>query len=98
MSVQGARASPTLSGSSQTSTHHKWNQIKFTSKLIPTFAGKENENIVSWLERITSIGRLYQIMDDVLVLVAVQLSGRTLDYNRQNSVVESVTTWEDLKF
>lgn len=87
-----------MNNGSHSSVSQNWNQIKFTSKLIPNFAGKEEENVVTWLERIGSIGRLYQISDDVLVLAAVnQLSGRALDwYNRQG--VESVSTWEDLKF
>lgn len=90
--------SPAMSSGPQSSVLRNWNQIKFTSKLIPTFAGKEEENVVTWLERIGSIGRLHQITDDVLVLAAVnQLTGRALDwYNRQS--VECVSTWEEFKF
>jgi len=75
-----------------------WSQIKFTTKLIPAFAGRDDENVIQWIERIGSIGRLYRVSDEVLLLSAVsQLNHRALEwYNRQP--VESVATWEELKF
>lgn len=77
-------------------TAHSWNQIKFTAKLIPSFAGKEDENVATWLDRIRSVGRQYQIAEEVLAAIN-QLQGRALEwYNRQP--VESVATWEEFKF
>lgn len=32
-----------------------WHQIKFATKLIPVFEGKKEENVVKWLERISSV-------------------------------------------
>ncbi|XP_011690850.1 PREDICTED: uncharacterized protein LOC105451855 [Wasmannia auropunctata] len=92
-----ARPMTSPSSDSQSSGFHNWNQIKFASKLIPSFAGKEDENIIPWLERIASIARMYRISDEVLVVAAVnQLSGRALGwYNRQR--VESVASWQDFK-
>jgi len=53
---------------------------------------------MTWLERCTNVARMYQVPDETLFLAAInQLSNRTIDwYNRQP--VESVATWEDLKF
>ncbi|XP_011694049.1 PREDICTED: uncharacterized protein LOC105453626 [Wasmannia auropunctata] len=92
-----ARPMTSPSSDSQSSGVHNWNQIKFASKLIPSFTGKEDENIISWLERIASIVGMYQVPDEVLVIAAVnQLSGRALSwYNRQR--VESVASWQDFK-
>ncbi|XP_011699701.1 PREDICTED: uncharacterized protein K02A2.6-like, partial [Wasmannia auropunctata] len=92
-----ARPMTSPSSDSQSSGFHNWNQIKFASKLIPSFAGKEDENIIPWLERIASIARMYRISDEALVVAAVnQLSGRVLGwYNRQR--VESVASWQDFK-
>ncbi|XP_071571820.1 uncharacterized protein [Temnothorax nylanderi] len=75
-----------------------WQQIKFATKLIPTFAGKDDENVIRWLERISCVARTYKFKDEVLVLAAVsQLKNRAQDwYNRQP--MEDVTTWEDFKF
>jgi len=90
---------PSSSGNgSQPITANNWNQIKFTSKLIPEFAGKEDQNVVTWLERCVSIARIYQVPEETLILAAInQLSKRALDwYNRQP--VETVATWEDFKF
>ncbi|XP_076385878.1 uncharacterized protein LOC143264115 [Megachile rotundata] len=89
---------PSPSNGSQASALQNWHQVKFSSKLIPSFTGQEEENVVLWLERIVSIGRLYQLTDDVLVLAAVnKLEGRALSwYNRQS--VDTVATWEDFKF
>lgn len=79
-------------------TSQNWSQIKFMTKLIPNFAGKENENVIRWIERCCSIARMYRIPDEILMLAAInQLSGRALDwYNRQR--MESVASWEDFKF
>ncbi|XP_071653044.1 uncharacterized protein, partial [Temnothorax longispinosus] len=75
-----------------------WQQIKFATKLIPTFAGKDDENVIRWLERISCVARMYKFKDEVLVLAAVsQLKNRAQDwYNRQP--MEDVATWEDFKF
>lgn len=59
---------------------NKWQQIKFAAKLIPFFFGKEKENILKWLERIRSVGRIHGFGEEVLVLAAVtQLKGRALE-------------------
>lgn len=34
---------------------NSWNQIKFTSRLIPIFSGKEHENVITWLNRASSV-------------------------------------------
>lgn len=62
-----------------------WHQIKFATKSIPVFEGKEEENVAKWLERISSVARLYHFNDKVLVMTAVsQLKNRVLEwYNRQ---------------
>lgn len=77
---------------------NNWHQIKFATKLIPTFAGKEEENVVRWLERIAGVARMYNLGDDIIVLAAVsQLMGRALEwYNRQP--LETVASWEEFKF
>lgn len=77
---------------------NNWHQIKFATKLIPTFAGKEEENVVKWLERITSVAGLYSLSNEVIVLAAItQLKDRALEwYNRQ--ALESVSSWENFKF
>lgn len=66
--------------------------------MIPTFGGKDEENVISWIERVSAIARLYQISDETLILAAVsQLQGRALNwYNRQP--VESMLVWEEFKF
>lgn len=35
-----------------------WHQIKFATKLISVFKGKEEENVTKWLKRILSVARL----------------------------------------
>lgn len=77
---------------------NNWNQIKFTSRLIPTFSAKEHENVVTWLNRISSVARLHAVAEDVLVIAAVnQLAGTALEwYNRQP--IESVATWHNFSF
>lgn len=61
-------------------SNYNWGQIKFMSKLIPPFAGKEEENVTKWIERISSIARLHNISDGVLILAAVnQLRDRALN-------------------
>jgi len=66
---------------SQPITANNWSQIKFTSKLIPEFAGKEDQNVVTWLERCASIARMYQVPEETLILAAInQLSKRALDW------------------
>lgn len=79
VSAGANEASPLLRNGWHGATSQNWNQVKFTAKLISQFAGKEDENVITWLDRISSIGRLYQVADEVLVLAAVnQLSGRAL--------------------
>lgn len=75
-----------------------WQQIKFATKLIPPFAGRDEENVVQWLERISSVARMYSVPDESIVLAAVgQLKDRALCwYNRQS--VESLFGWEEFKF
>lgn len=77
---------------------NNWQQVKCAGKLIPSFAGGDEENVVRWLERISGIARMYQFNDNVLLLAAIgQLKARALDwYNRQP--LESVSTWEEFKF
>lgn len=54
--------------------------------------------MIAWLERISSIGRLYQIADEVLVLAVVnQLSGRALEWHNRQAV-DSVMRWEDFEY
>lgn len=79
-------------------SNYNWGQIKFMSKLIPPFAGKEEENVTKWIERISSMARLHNISDGVLILAAVnQLRDRVLEwYNRQP--VDSVAIWENFKY
>nr|XP_012147359.1 PREDICTED: uncharacterized protein LOC105663389 [Megachile rotundata] len=91
-------ASPSPSAGSQSSALQNWNQVKFTVKLIPPFSGQEEDKVITWLERIGNIGRIYQLSDEVLVLAAVnQLQGRALSwYNRQP--IETISSWEDFKF
>lgn len=86
------------SGSSGTQdSNNNWSQIKFATKLIPMFSGKEAENVSKWLDRISSVARLYHLRDDVIFLAAVsQLKDRALDwYNRQD--LNAVSIWEDFK-
>lgn len=59
-----------------------WHQIKFATKLISVFEGKEEENVVKWLERISSVTRFYHFNDEVLVMVAVRLKNRAQLKNR----------------
>lgn len=75
-----------------------WQQIKFATKLIPTFPGKDEENIVKWLKRINCAARMFCLTDEIIVLVAIsQLKGRAqVWYNRQP--MDSVAAWEDFKF
>lgn len=77
---------------------NNWQQVKCAGKLIPSFSGKDEENVVRWIERIASISRMYQFNDHVLLLASIsQLKGRALDwYNRQP--IETVSTWEEFKF
>lgn len=77
---------------------HVWQSVKCAEKLIPPFAGKEEENVLRWLERVTSIARTYKFTDDVLLLATVsQLKERAQKwYNRQP--LDSVSTWEEFKF
>lgn len=42
--------SPSPSTDSQANGFQNWNQIKFATKLIPSFAGKEDENVVAWID------------------------------------------------
>lgn len=82
----------------QSMTNGNWHQVKCASKLLPTFAGKDDENVVRWLDRISSVARMYQFADHVVLLASVsQLKGRASDwYNRQP--IESVSSWEEFKF
>jgi len=75
-----------------------WQQLKFATKLIPTFSGRDKENILKWLERIMCAARMYRLTDEVIVLTAIsQLRNRAQKwYNRQP--MDSVATWEDFKF
>ncbi|RLU21486.1 hypothetical protein DMN91_005859 [Ooceraea biroi] len=94
---QGARGGSTASADSNVSAQ-SWQQIKFATKLIPFFAGKEEENVVIWLERISGVARMHRINDEVIVLAAVtQLKDRTLEwYNRQP--LESIASWDEFRF
>lgn len=93
LSETGSSAPVNYGGSSQ-----NWQQIKFVTKLIPPFAGRDEDNVVRWLERIGSVARVYGIPDGSLVLAAVgQLTDRALRwYNRQS--IESLSTWDEFKF
>lgn len=62
--VQRPRILSSSGNGSQPITSNKWSQIKFTVKLIPDFAGKENQNVVSWLEHCASIARTYQMPNE----------------------------------
>lgn len=96
---RGRNYDPQATGENTTvTTPRQWDQIKFAAKLIPPFKGKDDENVATWLDRIRNIGRMYKIAEEVLTVAAVnQLQDRALSwYNRQP--VESVATWEDLKF
>lgn len=95
---QQASVASAAGSDTSTNTFQNWNQIKFTSRMIPPFSGREEENIVKWLERVANVARLYNVPDESLVLAAVnQLKDRALAwYNRQS--VESVATWEEFKF
>lgn len=75
-----------------------WHQVKCAGKLIPSFAGKEEENVVKWLDRISHIARMYQFNEDVTLLASIgQLKERALAwYNRQP--LESVSNWDKFKF
>lgn len=82
----------------RSTTSNSWQQIKFAAKLIPPFSGKEEENVVRWLERISSVARMYMLTDDVLVLAAVsQLKDRALQWHNRQSL-ETVSTWDEFKF
>ncbi|CAL1672713.1 unnamed protein product, partial [Lasius platythorax] len=84
--------------SDRSTTSNSWQQIKFATKLIPPFSGKEEENVVRWLERISSVARMYRLTDDVLVLAAVsQLKDRALQWHNRQSL-ETVGTWNEFKF
>lgn len=51
-----------------------------------------------WLERISSVARMYRLTDDVLVLAAVsQLKDRALQWHNRQSL-ETVGTWNKFKF
>lgn len=78
--------------------HINWNEIKFITKLIPSFTGKDEESVERWIQRISSVGRIHHVPEEALVLAAVnQLGGRALDwYNRQP--VETVVDWEEFKY
>lgn len=56
--------------SSEGSTNNNWNQIKFATKLIPTFSGKTEENVVRWLERIAAVARMHHLGDDKIIWAA----------------------------
>lgn len=60
-------------------------------------AGKEEENVAKWIDRISQIARLYQFKDDVLLLASIsQLKERALEwYNRQP--LEAVSSWEEIQ-
>lgn len=81
-----------------TITQQNWNRIYFTTKLIPSFSGKDNENLVNWIDRISTIARMYQIPNESLLLAVVsQLQDRALSwYNRQP--IETVMNWKEFKF
>lgn len=75
-----------------------WKQIQLVTRLIPLFAGKEEEDVAKWIDKITSVARMYKISDEVLALAAVsQLKDRALNWYNQQSV-ESVATWENFKY
>lgn len=84
--------------SSDLTNSTSWHQIKFATKLIPFFSGKEEENVVKWLERVAGIARMYRLSDDIIVIAAVtQLKDRALDwYHRQT--LDSLANWEEFKF
>lgn len=75
-----------------------WQNVKCAEKLIPHFSGKDEENVVKWLDRIAGIALNYRFSNDVLLLATVsRLKDRALGwYNRQP--LESVSTWEEFKF
>lgn len=94
-STQAPRTRNADSGQNLT---NNWNQVKFTAKLIPVFSGKEDENIITWLDRIVNVAQMYGISEEVLVLAAInQLKGRALEwYNRQP--LGLVATWGEFRY
>lgn len=94
---QGSERSTAESRGSSGNSVHDWKQIKFARNAIPPFAGKDDESVRRWIERVDSIARLYSIFDESLVVAAAgQLRDRALSwYHRQP--IESVSTWADFK-
>lgn len=94
--VASSFSSPHMDGSH--SSVQNWHQMKFTAKLIPSFSGREEENVVRWVERVSAVARMYSVTDEALLLAAVsQLKDRALGwYNRQP--LETLATWENFKF
>lgn len=43
-----------------------WQQIKFATKLILPFAGRDYENVTRWLKRISSVARMYKLKDETI--------------------------------
>jgi len=88
----------TVSTSSRHAVANNWSQIKYITKLIPSFSGKDEENILNWLDRVTYVARVYNITDEVLLLAAIgQLRGRAADwYNRQP--LRTISSWDEFKF
>jgi len=60
-----------LDNGSQSISAHNWNQIKVTAKLIPVFSGRDDENVVIWLEHCTNVARMYQVPNETLFLAVI---------------------------
>jgi hypothetical protein len=93
-----SRSASSGSANSHLFTAHNWGQMKFASKLIPNFVGKDDENVDRWIERCISIARIHRISEETLVTAAVnQLTERAQNwYYRQDP--ETVATWPDFRF
>lgn len=81
-SSDGTRGSPAVTGDTGSTVEINtsainWQQLKFATKLIPVFSGKDEENVVKWLERIMCAANMYRLNDEVIVLAAIsQLKNR----------------------
>jgi len=97
LAEQNSNLATVSTGSSQ-AVANNWSQIKYITKLIPPFSGKDEENILNWLDRVTYVARVYNITDEVLLLAAIgQLRGRAADwYNRQP--LRTISSWDEFKF
>uniref|UniRef100_A0A1Y1MJM7 CCHC-type domain-containing protein n=1 Tax=Photinus pyralis TaxID=7054 RepID=A0A1Y1MJM7_PHOPY len=76
-------------------------QLKYSNKeiaaLLPTFSGKDGEDVANWLTRVEAVQRVYAVADEIMqVIMVTKLLGAALEwyYSKVDYVTMSLSSFK----